>query len=632
MLQYIRERSQGVIAWAIIILIIIPFALWGVDQFRSGDTKDIAAEVNGEPIPTAELMRAFDSVKRQYQENLGEMYTSLVQEDKLRKEVLDDLVQRRAVEQMIAESGFAIGDAHLNQIIQSQKVFHEKGVFSLSRYEQVLKDNNYTKERFEEAQRNFMAKNQFESMITGEEIVGASELKQLASLESQERDIGYLRVDYRPYLAKATVSDADVKSYYDGHLSQFQAAESLKVDYLSLSMEDLIAQTQVTEAQIKAYYDEHPDKIQLPEKRNVRHILITAAKDAAPEVKSSAEKKAEALLNKIKAGEDFATLAKENSEDPGSASHGGELGFFQRGEMVPEFEKAAFDLKKAGDVSPVIKTDYGYHILQLIAVQEAKTPPLDKVHDVMARELKTELASKVYAEKLDQLKTMTYEQSDSLEPAAKALNLTVKTSDAFTRETGEGAFASPNVVQAAFADSVIKEKLNSSVVEPQMGEAIVMRANVYQPAHEKGFAEVNDEITQTLKRKAAIEQAAKEADSLLAKVKADNADPAMQVRDGVEWVASRWMTRTDTKVLPEVATVAFKAAKPTEGKITWLSHELVTGDTVLIRVAGVRVDEMKAKQIEKDLKQAADQVFADAMLESAKAAVRDAAKVKVMAK
>lgn len=424
MLQFIRERSKGVFAWIVIVLIIIPFALWGIDQFRNGDKIEVAAKVNGEPVLAADVARAFDNVKRQYQENLGEMYASLVQEDKLRTQVMDDLIQRTAIDQDMKHEGFAINDQLLAQAIQSQKMFQDKGVFSVSRYEEVLRNNNYSKERFEASQRQFMMRNQLESLITSGEIIGQTELNALAALESQERDIGYLRVDYRPYLASAHVDEAQVNSYYEQNKDRFKAPEQVAVEYIHLSAADLMKSIKVTDDQVLAYYKEHLDKVQLPEKRNVRHILIMAAKDADAKVDAAAKAKIEGLVDQISKGADFADLAKKNSEDPGSATRGGELGFFQRGDMVPEFEQAAFALKNVGDLSPIVRTSYGYHVLQLVAVEPAKTPAFEQVRDIMTSELKTDLAMKAYTTQLETLKTLTFEQDDSLAPAAKKIRPT----------------------------------------------------------------------------------------------------------------------------------------------------------------------------------------------------------------
>jgi peptidyl-prolyl cis-trans isomerase D len=357
-----------------------------------------------------------------------------------------------------------------------------------------------------------------------------------------------------------------------------------------------------------------------------------AAKDADVAVHNSAAQKAQALLEQVKAGADFAELARQNSEDSGSAARGGELGFFQRGDMVPEFEQAAFALQNVGDLSSVVKTNYGYHILQLIAVEAAQIPAFEKVRDIMAMELKSELAMKQYTQAVEQLKTISYEQADSLEPAAKALNLVVQQSPLMTRNSGEGIFASPNVVEAMFSATVVKEKMNSAVIEPQAGEAIVMRLNRYQPEYEKSFAEVKADIQQLVARKEAIAMAAAYAKTVLSEVKKPTVDPVMQVKEGIEWKSPEWMSRNEAKVLPEVISAAFKAPKPKTDQMTWVSHQLSTGDTVLIRLSGVRQDDAKIKQIEGELKQAAQQVFSDAMLDAVTNAIRQKVDVEILLK
>lgn len=632
MLAFIRERSKGVVAWVVVVIIIIPFALFGLDQFTSGDRIEVAAKVNGEPIQANEFARSLDNVKRQYQESFGDMYTSLVQEDKLREQVLADLVQRSALDQQMMKEGFAMSDQLLAQVIQSQQMFQDKGVFSVQRYDEVLKNNGFTKERFEQAQRQFMLRNQLESMITGSELIGASELKALAGLESQEREIGYLRIDHRPFLTKVSVSEAQINTYYEQNVARFKSPEQVSVDYVRLSVEDLSKSIKVTDEQLQAYYKDHPEKIQLPEKRNVRHILIMSPQEADATAAEAAKTKVEGLLAQIKQGADFAELAKTHSEDPGSASRGGELGFFQRGDMVPEFEAAAFALTKVGDLSDVVKTSYGYHLLQLVAVEAAKTPSFAEVKELLAQELKIELALKEYNAKLEQLKTLTFEQDDSLKPAADKLGLTIQTSPLMTAEGGEGLFAAPQVIEATFSPKVIKDKLNSAVVEVQMGESVVLRVNQYQESRDKPLAEVSDEIRSLLQRQAAFAQAAELAKMVLAEAKTAAKTPESMVKEGIEWKSSQWMTRNFDKVLPEILTTAFKAPKPTQDNASWVSHQLSTGDTVLIRVSAVRTDEAKLAKVADDLKGAAMQVFADAELEAVTKTIKDNAKIELLVK
>jgi peptidyl-prolyl cis-trans isomerase D len=632
MLAFIRERSKGVVAWVIVVIIIIPFALFGLDQFTSGDRIEVAAKVNGEAIPANEFARALDNVKRQYKESFGDMYTSLVQEDKLRQQVLDDLVQRNATDQQMLEEGFGMSDQLLAQVIQSQQMFQDKGVFSVQRYDEVLKNNGFTKERFEQAQRQFMLRNQLEGMVVASQLIGSSELKALAGLESQEREIGYLRIDHRPFLTKVAVSDAQINTYYDQNKDRFKLAEQVSVDYLRLSVEDLAKTIKVTDEQLQTYYKDHPEKIQLPEKRNVRHILIMSSQDGEASVAEAAKAKIEELMSKIKQGDDFAELAKTHSEDPGSASRGGELGFFQRGDMVPEFEAAAFALTKLGELSGIVKTSYGYHLLQLVAVEPAKTPSLAEVKGLLEQELKIELATKDYNSKLEQLKTLTFEQDDTLKPAADKLGLTIQTSPLMTAEGGEGALASPQVIEASFSPKVIKDKLNSAVVEVQMGDSMVVRVNQYQESRDKPLAEVKDEIRSLLQRQGAFAQAAESAKTLLVEAKTATKSPESLVKEGVEWKASQWMTRNFDKVLPEILTAGFKAPKPAKDQASWVSHQLATGDSVLIRVSAVRTDEAKLTKVSDELKAAALQVFADAELEAVGKGIKDKAKIEVLIK
>jgi peptidyl-prolyl cis-trans isomerase D len=247
-------------------------------------------------------------------------------------------------------------------------------------------------------------------------------------------------------------------------------------------------------------------------------------------------------------------------------------------------------------------------------------------------ELKSDLAMKDYAQRLEQLKTLTYEQADSLEPAAKALALSIEKSPIIGKEGGDGVLAAKPVIDAAFSVAVVKDKLNSAVIETQAGDAIVVRARNYHPEHEKTLAEVSDEIRRLLSRQSAIELAQTQAHSLLANVSNQSSDPALMVKPGIEWQSSEWLARNSDKLLPEILSMAFKAPKPKDGQTAWVESRLSTGDTVLIRVSGVRQDVVKVKQIEGELKQAAVQVFGDAMTDALGSSVKSKADVQTFLK
>lgn len=631
MLEFIRERSKGVIAWIIVILIIIPFAFWGVDQFTDGDRKEYAAKVNGDPIPLAELSRSLDNVKAQYQQQFGELYSSLVQEDKLRQQVLDDLIERSAMDHQVSDEHLAVSDEQLRQLIQTQKMFQEKGQFSVQRYEKILSDNNFSRERFEAQQRQFMLRNQYEGIAGVTEIVTEGELKLLAGLETQEREVGYLRIDHRPFLDRVQVSDAQMQTYFNDNAKQFMLPERVTVHYVRLKAEDMMANEQISDDEVKAYYDAHPDKIELPAKRNARHILIRVENADDPTEDKRAFDTAKALLDQLKTGADFAKLAKEKSQDPGSAAQGGELGFFQRGDMVTPFEDAAFALKQVGELSDVVKTNFGYHIIQLIEAQDVQRPSFAKAKEVLLREMKTERAMKAFQEKVEKMKTLAYEQDDSLEPVAKALGLKVELSPSFTQEGDKGIFAAQPVLDAAFSQLVLQDKRNSSVIDLDAGDAIVIHLNNHEPEKAKDFAEVKDEIKRTLARQEAVKQSEVVAKSLMASAQQVK-DPAQLVKEGVEWMSAQWVNRNGDAFLPEVVSAAFKAPKPKADKSTWTLHRLTTGDSLLIRVSGVRYDTSQSAKVMDEMKQAADQVFAEATVDALSTTIKAKAKVEIMAK
>lgn len=346
---------------------------------------------------------------------------------------------------------------------------------------------------------------------------------------------------------------------------------------------------------------------------------------------SEAEARLTAILAEIKAGADFAELAKQHSDDPGSGARGGELGFFQRGDMVAEFEQAAFALTTVDELSPIIRSQFGYHLLQLVAIEAAHTPSLAETKAGIEQELRFELAQKQYHEQLEELKTLVFEQDDSLQPAADALGLSIKTSATLTRQGGDDLFASPAVIEAAFSPMVIQDKLNSSVVEAQLGEAVVMRLHSHQPSHEKALDEVRDTIVERLKKDNAMQQAQAKAEALLADLTAGK--PAAELAgEGVQYHQPLWLSRYSEDIDTGIVAASFKSNKPQGDTLSWSQQQLASGDTVVLAVSAVRVqDELLATSLQ-NMRQAVVQVFGDAELEALTADIKAKATVEILLK
>ncbi|MDX1353173.1 MAG: peptidylprolyl isomerase, partial [Thiomicrorhabdus sp.] len=407
------------------------------------------------------------------------------------------------------------------------------------------------------------------------------------------------------------ISDAQIADAYNKDLKDYVEPEKVSIDYLELSKEKLAEKVSVNDKIIQGFYEENKAQFTLPEKRHAKHILI-AVEANTPEADDAAMKTVAEVQEKLAAGESFEELAKQYSKDPGSAQTGGDLGTFEQGMMVPEFDEAVFSMKE-GEVSQPVKTEFGYHLIKLVKIEPKKPQPLEAVKDEVTKQYQLQQADIQYYELLEKLNTIAYEQSDSLEPAAEATGLSVQTSELFSKQGGNGPILSNSkVINSAFSDDVLKSRLNSTSIEIAAHHAVFIRVNNHQDARQKELAEVSSSIKEELTRKAAIAESAKLGDELMAKIHAGEA-PESLMKDGIEWNTIGWIGRDAQNLLPQMVSEAFKTPKPLKDKASWTQFALTTGDTILLRVSGVKAQELTAEQ-KAPLKNAFAELFANAEL------------------
>jgi len=611
MLQAIRDHAQGWIAWVIVGLIILTFALFGIDQYARGDKVVVVAEVNGEDINANQFLTLYNRQQQRLQQQFGDLYDQVVKDEDLRDQVLDALIESEQIRQWAADNGMVISDQQLASAIHSADVFQQDGKFSQKIYEEVLVRNGLNVARFEYEQRQFLSENQYRNLTQGSSFATATEVEQLALLQGQERNVSYLRVDQRPFLKTVSITDEAVSESYQKDLSEYVEPEKVSIDYIELSQTKLADKIVVTDEIIEAYYAENKGQFTLPEKRQAKHILIPLESDTAEGI-AAAEKTVAEVQAKLAAGESFEALAKTYSKDPGSAETGGDLGTFEQGMMVPEFDEAVFSMQE-GQVSEPVKTEFGYHIIKLVKIVAKEAQPLADVKAEVTKQYQMQEAERQYFDLLEQLNTIVYEQSDSLEPAAEATGLEVKTTEMFSREGGSGELlTNSKVLNTAFSDDVLKSKLNSASIEISANDSVFIRVNNYQPSRQKSLEEVSASIKEELTRQAAIAESKKLGSQLLAKINGGEA-PESLMKDGVEWNTVGWIARNAQNLLPQMVSEAFKTPKPLEGKSSWTQFQLATGDTILLQVTDVKSEALTAEQ-KAPLKGAFAELFANAEL------------------
>lgn len=580
MLQNIRDNSQGWIAKTIIGAIILLMALTGFDAiFQAATHKNEVAKVNGEEISQNELSQAVDMQRRQLMQQLGKDFdASLLDEKMLRESALKGLIDRKLLLQGAEQSKFAFSEGALDQVILQTPEFQVDGKFSSERFDQVIRQLGYSRMQFRQMLAQEMLIGQLRAGVAGSGFVTDAEVLAFARLEKQTRDFATLNVKADPSAVKLT--DDEVKAYYDEHAKEFMTPDQVVIDYLELKKASFFDQVSVKDEDLQAAYQK--EIANLSEQRRAAHILIEV-NDKTTEAQAKA--KIEEVQARLAKGEKFEALAKEFSQDPGSANTGGDLGYAGPGVYDPAFEKALYSLSK-DQVSEPIRTDFGYHLIKLLGVEAPEVPTLASLKDKLTRELKAAQVEQRFVEATKQLEDSAFEASDLAQPAAD-LKLTVHTSKPFGREGGEGVAANRAVVTAAFSTEVIDEGANSTAIELDPETVIVLRSKEHLKPAQLPLESVSAAIRTQLTKEHASAAAKTKAEKLIADLR-DGKTPMDKAVDGQSWKATQAATRGQEGVDPAVLQALFRMPKPAaKDKPTFSSVTLSDGSLMIVRLNGI---------------------------------------------
>jgi peptidyl-prolyl cis-trans isomerase D len=497
----------------ILALITLPFAFFGVDYyFRSGNSLSEVARVGSDQVSQAEFDNALRDQQDRMRQQLGKNYDPVVFENpEVRYSLLDQLIGQRLLDQQARKNRFRVSDDQLRQYITEIPAFQVDGKFSQERYEQLLAAQNPPKTSpvFVSDVRQALTLAPLQEPISAGNIVAKSNVERYLNLLDQQREVAAVAISPDAYMKDVKVDDAAVAAFYEANKAAFQVPEQAKIEYVVLTPDALANQAGVDAAEVKKQYDDNIKQYAKAEERQASHILIAVKPDASDAEKDAARSKAEALAAQArKAPAQFAELAKKNSQDPGSAAQGGDLGFFARdGSMVKPFEDAAFAAKQ-GDIVGPVQTDFGWHVIKVNAIKTAKSQPFDEVKGQIEKDLKQQKAVRKFAEAADQFQNLVYEQADSLQPVAKALNLQVQTTPALTRPQiqalGQG---SAKFAQAVFSPESLQSKRNTEAIDVGSNMLVAARVVEYKPATPRPFEDVKAQIRKQLELKAASDRA-----------------------------------------------------------------------------------------------------------------------------
>ncbi len=588
MLQIIRDRAQGVFAWIIVGLISIPFALWGINSYFGGGGDDSVAEVDGVKISPRQVQSAYQQQRDRLQQMFGgKIPENLFSEEVMKSQILDQLIEKEVLIKAAVDNGMRVGDRQLASLITGIEAFHNNGKFDSAQYERVLAQQGMSPKLFENRVRRDLIAAQISDAVVKSEFTLDSEIDAQLRLQQQQRDMGYMVLPVSKYLDGIELTADEVRAYYDANSARYMQPEQVKIDYLELKSDDIAATIDVSEEQLRQRYEVQKLNFRTAEERKARHILISAASSASEQEVSEAKAKSESLLQRINSGEDFAELAKAESQDPGSAKNGGDLGFFGLGVMDKAFEEATFALQK-GEVSGVVRSAFGFHIIKLEDVKGGETKPYEEVAAELKREMQHDLAAEIFFNKAEQLASLTYEQPDTLAIAAEQLQLTIKSSEFFARTGGAGIAADPKITSAAFNEDVLVRGNNSETIELADTHLVVLRINEHKPEALRPFDEVRAAIETTLKREKATARTLEVAKGLYAKMQAGEKPESLAATQEIEWRQQSALRRDNSEVDRSIVQATFRMAHPAEGAFSSEQLTLASGDQALVVLYSVK--------------------------------------------
>lgn len=584
MLEFIRQRATGVIAWIIVLGIIATFALWGLGDYLAPDAEVYVAKVDDEKIPERELQRRHFQNRQRLQATLGENFDPAFFDDNvLRRQALDSLIDEMVLVKQLREAHQRIGDEQLSATIQSLDEFKSDGVFDRQRYQELLRNEGETVPVFEARLRRALLIDQAVNSIVRSSFVSEAELDAYIRLRDQQRNVSYLTIPHARFAGSASVSDEDIEAYYQENSGRYQTAEQVSVDYLVLDPRDLADEVDVSEDDLHAAYEARKSEFVIGEQRRASHILIELTGNEDDSQRDEKRSEAQALRDRVIAGKDFAALAKEYSDDAGSAASGGDLGFFGRGVMDPVFEDAVFALEE-GAISEIVQSAFGFHIIKLTALQPERGITFDEARERLENELKRDEAADLVRDQAEALTDLTYENPETLSVAAEALDLPIQSSELFERARGSGVASEAQVRNTAFSSEVLQGD-NSAPLELADGRYVVLRIKDHVAPKPRPLDEVRAEIVATLEDRAAKEAAEALGQQLLADLKAGSDVSESLAAKELSWSEAKSYGRNDGELDRAILRHVFELAKVSDD-ITGM--KLANGDYALVRLLEIK--------------------------------------------
>ena len=579
MLQDIRDKSQGIIVKVIIGVVIVTFALFGVEALvQSFTSTDTVAEVDGKEISRMQLLQSAETQRRQLISMMGgQIDPAMLEENALQRRALDELIQRTVMMNQAEQLNLGVSDAQVDAYLLQAEQFQTDGQFDQNKYLNFIRSLGFTPLAFKERIKQDVLIQQTRNALAGSEFVLPSQVENIVALQNQKRSYDFIRYSLADQTEQVTVEDDALQAYYDEHQANFVTPEQVKIDYVVVSAADLQDQVEVSDAELNDAYQARVASFQ-GEEREAAHILVDTS--------SRSDDEAQARIAEIKAklddGASFADLAAEYSDDLGSKESGGDLGFISRGIMVEPFENTLFAMEP-GTVEEV-KTEFGYHLVELKSVSETEAPSLADMRDELMSDLVAQKAKDTLLGAHETITDLAY-ASDDLSAIAKEYGLAVLTSDYFGRDGGTDDITSaPAVIAAAYSPTVLEDGHNSDLIELSDEQVVVIHKNDHKAEAKQTFEEAKDAITSIVVQEKALE----ELNQL--------AEQALETGAG-DWTSVSSAERGQD----EVTSLAFGLPHPIDGKASTGVETAANGDVVAIRLTEVSLGDQTVDDAQRDI-------------------------------
>lgn len=588
MMDNLRAAANHVVLKIILGLIILSFLLTGVVSYQ-GSAGDYAAKVNGQVIERAQLEQAFQSERSRMQQELGDRFSAMAGNEgymqQMRQQVLSQLIDKSLLDQYAKTLGLSASDDQVKDAIRQEAYFQTDGKFDNAKYLDLINRSGFSADQYAQYTRQRLINQQMIQGFGGSDIVPPSEAQSMVALVLQERNVRLATIDLNAMMAKQTVTDEELKAFFEQNKNSFIAPEKVKVSFIPLDAAALQDKVTVTEADISAYYDEHQSSFGQPERKKFSVIQLKTEADA------------KAVLEELKNGGDFAALAKEKSTDIISRRTGGEMDWMEPDTTADELKQA--NLTEKGQLSGVVKSSVGYLIVRLDDIKPALVKPLSEVHDAIAKQLKQEKAVDAYYALQQKVSEAATSDNESLASAEEAAGTKAANTEWFTRDSVPAALNFKPVVQAIFDGSLIGENgapgSNSDVITVDGDRAFVVRVVAHQPEGIEPFDKVKDRVTAMVKHNKALQEAKLQGEKLLVELKQGKGDEAMKAA-GLSFGSVQKMARApeDSQLVEAV----FALPHPEAGKVVYGMSQDAQGNVVLIALDSVKpgtlpADEMK---------------------------------------